>query len=157
MTHRDGLPALSVRSVPRSDAAHRKVCATTSERSGRPPFRSRTRSVGGRRKALTMRRIACGLVPTRRGRVRDLYGSLSVLLGISKVKRFVSKRKRMCSRPRVRRDAPNYAVPERAAITASVTCRVFALPPRSRGNTAPSPVTCSIAAIRRFAAAVSPR
>jgi len=67
MTHRDGLSALSVRSVSRSDAAHRKGRVTTSERSEKPPFRSWTRPVGGRRKALTMRRIASGLAPTRRG------------------------------------------------------------------------------------------
>ena len=66
MTHRDGFPRFSARSVRRGDAGHRKACATTSENLGKPPFRSRMRPVGGRRKALTMHRIACGISPTRR-------------------------------------------------------------------------------------------
>ena len=66
MTHRDGLPRFSARSVRRSDAAHRKPRATPSESLGKPPFRSPPRPVGGRRKALPMRRIARGLPPTRR-------------------------------------------------------------------------------------------
>ena len=53
MTHRDGLPRFSARSVGRGDAAHREARATPSESLGKPPVR------GG-----------------------DPYGSLSPLLGI---------------------------------------------------------------------------
>jgi hypothetical protein len=66
MTHRDGLPRFSARSVRCRDAGHRKACATLPESLGKPPFRSRMRPVGGRRAALTMHRIACGIPPTRR-------------------------------------------------------------------------------------------
>ncbi len=70
MTHRDGFPRLSARSAWRSDAGHRKPGAPSqshgpSESLGKPPFRSRRRSAGGRRKALTMSRIACGFPPAR--------------------------------------------------------------------------------------------
>jgi len=69
-THRDGLPGLSVRSVRRGDAGHRETCATQglggAESPGKPPFRSRMRPVGGRRKVLTMHRIACNFPPARR-------------------------------------------------------------------------------------------
>ncbi len=83
MTHRDGLPRFSARSVRRGDAEHREACATLSESLGKPPFRSHRRSVRGhgvspfvysggrprdprgRRKALTMSRIACDFPPTR--------------------------------------------------------------------------------------------
>ncbi len=60
MTHRDGFPRLSARSAWRGDAGHRKPCATQSESLGTPPFRSRRRTAGGRRKALPMSRIAGG-------------------------------------------------------------------------------------------------
>ncbi len=66
MTHRDGLPRLSARSAWRSDAAHRKPCATPGESRGKPPFRARRRTAGGRRKAMTMSRIARSFPPTRR-------------------------------------------------------------------------------------------
>ena len=66
MTHRDGLPRLSARSVRCGDAGHREACATPSESLGKPPFRSRWRPVGGRRKVLPMRRIAGDFPPTRR-------------------------------------------------------------------------------------------
>ncbi len=82
MTHRDGFPRLSARSAWRGDpgsaggfaeasAGHRKPCApsqsyTPSESLGKPPFRSRRRTAGGRRKASTMSRIARGFPPTRR-------------------------------------------------------------------------------------------
>jgi len=67
MTHRDGLPRFSARSVRRSDAAHRKPLSYPSESLGKPPSRSPPRPVGGRRKALPMgRRIAGGHPPTRR-------------------------------------------------------------------------------------------
>ncbi len=87
MTNRDGLPRFSARSAPGGhggcppgyiiaggapatpgggDAGHREACATPSESLGKPPFRSRMRPVGGRRKALTMCRIACSIPPTRR-------------------------------------------------------------------------------------------
>ncbi len=66
MTHRDGFPRLSARSAWRGDAGHRKPCATPSESLGKPPFRSRRRTAGGRREAFPMSRIACGFPPTRR-------------------------------------------------------------------------------------------
>ena len=71
MTHRDGLPRFSARSVRRGDAGPREPRATRSESlspqdPGKPPFRSSMRPVGGRRKALTMFRIARGFPPTRR-------------------------------------------------------------------------------------------
>ncbi len=66
MTHRDGFPRFSARSVRCGDAGHRKACATLSESLGKPPSRSRMRAVGGRRKALTMHRIAYSFPPTRR-------------------------------------------------------------------------------------------
>ena len=49
---------------------------------GKPPFGSRPLIAGGRQKTLTMRCIACGSLdyPAKSG--RDLYGSLSMLLGI---------------------------------------------------------------------------
>ncbi len=85
MTHRDGLPRFSARGVRRGDAAHREPSATLSESLGKPPFRSPLGLVGGRggaprmwnrggtppgpprgrRKALTMFRIARGFPPTR--------------------------------------------------------------------------------------------
>ncbi len=66
MTHRDSFPRLSARSAWRSDAGHRKPRATQPQSLGKPPFRSRGRTAGGRRKALTMSRIARGFPPTRR-------------------------------------------------------------------------------------------
>ncbi len=66
MTHRDGFPRLSARSAWRGDAGHRMPCETPSESLGKLPFRSRGRTAGGRRKALTMPRIACGSPPARR-------------------------------------------------------------------------------------------
>ena len=66
MTHRDGFPRFSARSVRRGDAVHREACATPSESLGKPPFRSRMRPVGGRRKVLTMHGIACNFPPARR-------------------------------------------------------------------------------------------
>ncbi len=66
MTHRDGFPRFSARSVRCGDAGYREACATPSESLGKPPFRSRRRTVGGRRKALTMLGIAGGISPTRR-------------------------------------------------------------------------------------------
>ncbi len=66
MTHRDDLPRLSARSVRCGDAGHRKGCATPSESLGKPPLRSRRGPVGGRRKVLTLHRIACTFPPTRR-------------------------------------------------------------------------------------------
>jgi len=82
MTHRDGLPRFSARSVRRGDAAHREAHATPSESLGKPPFRSPLRLVGGRRKALPMgpHRLRPSSYPT--GRRGDPYGSLSLLLGI---------------------------------------------------------------------------
>ncbi len=70
MTHRDGFPRFSARSAWRGDAGHRKPRAPSTsigppESLGKPPFRSRGRTAGGRREALTMSRIACGFPPTR--------------------------------------------------------------------------------------------
>ncbi len=65
MTHRDGFPRFSARSAWRGDAGHRKPCGTPSESLGKPSFRSGGRTAGGRRKALTMSRIARGFPPTR--------------------------------------------------------------------------------------------
>ncbi len=70
MTHRDGSPRFSARSAWRGDAGHREPWAPSqshgpSESLGKPPFRSRGRTAGGRRKALTMPRIARGFPPTR--------------------------------------------------------------------------------------------
>ena len=58
MTHRDGFPRLSARSAWRGDARHRKPCAPSTRIApsespgpqdlGKPPFRSRGRSGGGR-------------------------------------------------------------------------------------------------------------
>ncbi len=65
MTHRDGFPRFSARRAWRGDAGHREPRATLSESLGKPPSRSPMRPVGGRRKVLTMPRIACDLAPTR--------------------------------------------------------------------------------------------
>ncbi len=89
MTHRDGLPRFSARSVrPRSalcDAGHREPCATPSESLGKPPVRSPMRPVGGRRKALTMSRHRLRPASYPTGRLGDPYGSLSPFLGISRL------------------------------------------------------------------------
>ncbi len=81
MTHRDGFPhasrlGLSARSAWRGDAGHRKPRAPSTsigppespspKALGKPPFRSRGRTAGGRRKAVSMPRIARGLPPARR-------------------------------------------------------------------------------------------
>ena len=66
MTHREGVPRFSERSVRRGDAGHREAYATLSESLGKPPFRSSMGSVEGRRKALTMHHIARSFPPTRR-------------------------------------------------------------------------------------------
>ncbi len=71
MTHRDGFPRFSARSVWRGDAGHREPRATPPESPGsqdlgKPPPRSRGRTAGGRREALPMPRIACGSPPARR-------------------------------------------------------------------------------------------
>ncbi len=74
MTHRDGFPRFSARSVRRGDAGHRKPCATPSESLGKPPFRSSMRPVGGRRKVLTMPSIARDPPPPRRAPWTILMG-----------------------------------------------------------------------------------
>ena len=85
MTHEDGLPRFSARSVEQGDAGHREARATPSESLGKPPFRSPLRPVGGRRKALPM--APSSYLTGRRGdptyRRGDYWGSLSLLLGIS--------------------------------------------------------------------------
>ncbi len=70
MTHRDGFPRFSARSAWRGDAGHRKPCAPStstgpSESLGKPPFRSRRRTAGGRRKASTMSRRTRGFPAAR--------------------------------------------------------------------------------------------
>ena len=65
MTHGDGLPRFSARSVRCGDAGHREACATLPESLGRPPFRSRMQPAGGRRNGLPMPRIAGAVPPTR--------------------------------------------------------------------------------------------
>ena len=65
MTHRDGFPRFSARSAWRGGAGHREPRATLPENLGKPPFRSRGRTAGVRREALTMPRIARGLPPAR--------------------------------------------------------------------------------------------
>jgi hypothetical protein len=75
-THRDDLSRFSARSARRGDAVHREPRATPSESLGKPPFRSRMRPVGVRRKVLMMHRIArlpksyggqaCNFPPARR-------------------------------------------------------------------------------------------
>jgi hypothetical protein len=70
LTHRDVFSELSVRSLIRGDAGHRKGRATRSERSEKTQVLSPLGRVGGRQQALEMSRIApastCGLLPTRR-------------------------------------------------------------------------------------------
>ncbi len=81
MTHRDGFPhasrlGFSARSAWRGDAGHREPRAPSTsigppespglKALGKPPPRSRGRTAGGRREALTMPRIACGSPPARR-------------------------------------------------------------------------------------------
>ncbi len=66
MTHGDGFPRFSARSAWRGDAGQRKARATPPESLGKPPFRSRGRTAGGRRKALPMSHIARGFPRTRR-------------------------------------------------------------------------------------------
>ncbi len=79
MTHGDGLPRFSARSVRRSDAAHRKPRATPSESLGKPPFRSPPRPVGGRRKALPMgRRIGKASLLPDGPRGRSLWVIITV-------------------------------------------------------------------------------
>ncbi len=51
----------------RRDAGHRKGRATRSESSEKTQVLSPLGRVGGRQQALEMPRIACGLLPTRRG------------------------------------------------------------------------------------------
>ena len=65
MTHRDALPRVSARRAGCGDAGHRKARATPSENLGKAPLRSYARPLGGRRKVLTMGRIACNFPPTR--------------------------------------------------------------------------------------------
>ncbi len=70
LTHRDVFSELSVRSLIRGDAGHRKGRATRSESSEKTQVLSPLGRVGGRQQALEMSRIApastCGLLPTRR-------------------------------------------------------------------------------------------
>jgi hypothetical protein len=83
MTHRDGLPRFSARSVWRGDAGHREARATLSESLGKPPFRSSMRPVRRASESLddAPHRLRLPSYPT--GRMDDPYGSLSSLLGIN--------------------------------------------------------------------------
>ena len=65
MTHRDGLPGFSARSVGCGGAGHHKARATPSEHPGKPLFRSPARPLGGRRKVLKMDHVVCNFPPTR--------------------------------------------------------------------------------------------
>ncbi len=65
MTHTDGIPGFSARSVRRGDAVHREAWTTMPESPGMPPFRSLMWPAGGCQKRLPMPRIASVLLPTR--------------------------------------------------------------------------------------------
>ncbi len=104
MTPRDGFPRFSARSAGRGDAGHRKPFATLSKSLGKPSLvaRANRRQVS---KGLDDTSSAAAALPLRRvdapqgprlpsdppdgppdgpsDRLRDLYGSLSTLLGIS--------------------------------------------------------------------------
>ncbi len=95
MTHRDGFPRISARSAWRGDAGHRKPRATSSESLGKPPpvaqanRRRASESLddpSSAAAALPLRRVDAPHRPRRPSypadRLRDLYGSLSALLGI---------------------------------------------------------------------------
>ena len=81
MTHRDGFPRFSALSVGRGDAGHRKACATLSESLGTPPpvaYAVHGRASKSLVEALHRRRHFSYPM----GRISDLYGSLSLILGI---------------------------------------------------------------------------
>ncbi len=105
MTPRDGFPRFSARSAWRGGAGHREPRGTLPENPrpqawGMPPFRSRGRTAGVRREALTMPRIACGPPPARRIAhaisMGHYYGSLVLLAG-------AGKRWRQCRAMSIRR------------------------------------------------------
>ncbi len=81
MTHRDGFPRISARSAWRGDAGHRKPRATQPESLGKPPPVAQA----NRRRASESLDDAPHR-PRRPSypadRLRDLYGTLSALLGI---------------------------------------------------------------------------
>ena len=83
MTHGDGLPRFSARSVRRRDAGHRKPRATPSESLGKPPLvapATRRRASEGLADGGGPHRLLPSSYPTGRG--GDPHGSLSPLLGI---------------------------------------------------------------------------
>ncbi len=90
MTHRDGFPRLSARSAWRSDAGHRQPCAPSqsygpSESLGKPPpvARASRRSASESLADVPHRPRLASYPPVGpTDRPRDLYGSLSTLLGI---------------------------------------------------------------------------
>ncbi len=90
MTHRDGFPRFSARSVRRGDAGHREACATPSESLGKPPLvvhaalRSASESLADapHRRRLPSCPIANHLAWAKKSRMDDPYRSLSPLLGI---------------------------------------------------------------------------
>ncbi len=98
--HRDGLPGFSARSARRGDAVHRETCATPSVRAlyraespGKPP----SVAYAARRWASESfddapHRLQLPSCPT--GRIRDLYGPSSALLGISASRRRVTGTRR---------------------------------------------------------------
>ncbi len=82
MTHRDGFPRFSARSAWRSDAGHRKPCATPSESLGKPPpVAQANRRRASENLADVPHRVRLSSYPA--DRLRDLYGLLSTLLGIT--------------------------------------------------------------------------
>ncbi len=91
MTHRDGFPRRAARSAGRSDAGHRKPCATQSESPslqdlGKPPpvaQANRRRASASLDDVPHRRRLPSYLPVGPTHRLHDLYGSLSALLGIS--------------------------------------------------------------------------
>ncbi len=86
MTHRDGFPRLSVRSAWRGDARHRKPCGTPSESLGKQPpvgQANRRRASESLDDVPHRSRLPCYPPGGPSDRPRDLYGSLSTLLGIS--------------------------------------------------------------------------
>ncbi len=155
MTHRDGDPRFSARSAWRGDVGHRKPCGTPSALGAEslglqdlekpPPVARANRQWAPLRAsasrddpssaaaALPLRRVgaphrlrppSCSLLGPA-DRPRDLYGSLSALLGISSGQRmpgFLTAFFRNCDpffshRPLFRPDSPRFAA--RAPLTAS--------------------------------------
>ncbi len=82
MTHRDGLPRFSARSVRRGDAGHCEAHATLSESLGKAavPVVHAARRRASESRDDAPHRLRLPSYPT--GRMDDPYGSLSSLLGM---------------------------------------------------------------------------